>query len=358
MIVTCCVFLLGHNLAVGVSSRPIPLPPALPPGAATLLGLKDGGVPVCPTLGQTGGSKMSPLPVSKHKASRKMKGVFWNKVKSAELSRDNLWKNIDLKELDDLDLDYDNLEETFGQMKSAEVVVTAAPSSTADKKEVLLDGKRTQNVLITYGKIRKTPEKMVEMIVELNPMVLTFDTTELLQNIVPTSEETTMLTNFSGHTSQLAQAEQYLMVLLGVPRLQQRLVCHKIVFVWKATAERLLSESTLITQACVQLVSPQSTAKLEKVLSVVLAVGNFMNGGSSRVAEAVTIDSIVKFNTVKANDNKQTLLHFVVKQLKAKFSDALTFYEEWESIYNTSGEHSAADLSFSSLLAEKKTLMV
>jgi hypothetical protein len=287
-----------------------------------------------------------------------MKGVFWNKVKSTELSQDNMWKNIDLKQLDDLELDYGNLEETFGQMKSAEAAVVAVPASAADKKEVLLDGKRTQNVLITYGKIRKTPEKMVEMIIDLNPMVLTYDITELLQNIVPTAEEVTMLSNYSGHSSKLAQAEQNLMVLLGVPRLQQRLVCHKIVFVWKATAERLAAEARLISAACSELVAPSSAAKLEKVLSVVLAVGNFMNGGSARVAEAVTIDSIIKFNTVKANDNKRTLLHFVVQQLKTKYNGALKFYEDWTSIHNTSGEQTAADLSFSSILSEKKSLAV
>jgi hypothetical protein len=298
------------------------------------------------------------MPLSKHKATRKMKGVFWSKVKSNDLCKDSMWQNIDLKQLDGLELDYGGLEETFGQMKSAEAVVVAAPSSGADKKEVLLDGKRTQNVLITYGKIRKTPEKMVEMIIDLDPMVLTYDITELLQNIVPSAEEITMLSNYPGHTSQLAQAEQNLMVLLAIPRLQHRLICHKIVFVWKATADRLLTESALLTEACQQLVSPSSAAKLKTVLSVVLAVGNFMNGGSSRVAEAVTIDSIIKFNTIKANDNKQTLLHFVVKQLKAKYSDALNFYEDWESIHSTSGEHTASDLSFSSILSEKKALAV
>ena len=313
---------------------------------------------MCPP--PVGGSKKeAALPPSKHKATRKMKGVFWSKVKVKELCQDNMWKNIDLKQLDDLELDYGNLEETFGQVKCVEPVVVAAASTAAvDKKEVLLDGKRTQNVLITYGKIRKTPEKMVEMILDMNPMVLTFDITELLQNIVPTAEEITMLSNFSGHTSRLAQAEQNLMVLLAIPRLQHRLVCHKIVFVWRATADRLASELQLLTEACRQLVAPSSAAKLEKVLSVVLAVGNFMNGGSSRVAEAVTIDSIIKFSTVKANDNKQTLLHFVVKQLKAKYSDALHFYEDWGSIHSTSGEQTASDLSFSSIMSEKKSLAV
>lgn len=278
-------------------------------------------------------------------------------MKSTELSKDNMWKNIDLKQLDDLELDYAYLEESFGQVKTAEVVVAATSSSSnADKKEVLLDGKRTQNVLITYGKIRKTPEKIVEMITEMDPIVLTFDVTELLQNIVPTAEEVSMLTNYPGHTSTLAQAEQNLMVLLGVPRLQQRLMCHKIVFVWMATADRLLSECNLLAEACRQMLSPTSATKLEKVLSVVLAVGNFMNGGSSRVAEAVTIDSIIKFNNVKATDNKQTLLHFVVKQLKAKFRDSLNFYEDWDVIYNSSGAQSAADLSFSSIMSEKKAL--
>eukprot|EP00603_Paraphysomonas_imperforata_P015405 CAMPEP_0114476932 /NCGR_PEP_ID=MMETSP0104-20121206/15052_1 /TAXON_ID=37642 ORGANISM="Paraphysomonas imperforata, Strain PA2" /NCGR_SAMPLE_ID=MMETSP0104 /ASSEMBLY_ACC=CAM_ASM_000202 /LENGTH=1256 /DNA_ID=CAMNT_0001651763 /DNA_START=82 /DNA_END=3854 /DNA_ORIENTATION=- len=346
----------GKKPAV-VSTRPIPAPPALPPGAASLLGLSDASLPKCPVLGQNAWVKKAALPVSKHKASRKMKGVFWNKVKSTELSVDNMWKNIDLKQLDDLELDYACLEESFGQVKPAEVVVAASSSSSnVDKKEVLLDGKRTQNVLITYGKIRKTPEKMVEMITEMDPIVLTFDVTELLQNVVPTAEEVTMLTNYSGHTSTLAQAEQNLMVLLGVPRLQQRLMCHKIVFVWMATANRLLSECDLIAEACRQMLSPTSAVKLEKVLSVVLAVGNFMNGGSSRVAEAVTIDSIIKFNNVKATDNKQTLLHFVVKQLKAKFPDALDFYEDWSVVYNSTGAQSAADLSFTSIMSEKKSL--
>ena len=287
-----------------------------------------------------------------------MKGVFWSKVNCNDLAQDNLWKNINLKDLDQLQLNYDNIEESFGQLINEKAKKEVAPRNITEKKDILLDGKRTQTVLITLGKIRKSSHEIVDMILYLNPVDLTYDMSELLQNIVPTTEEAKLLACYQKDISNLAQAEENLMMLQSIPRLEQRLQCHKIVFTWNAIAERLESEVLLLTNACNQLTSPSSVSKMEKVLSVVLAVGNFMNGGSSRVAEAVTIDSIIKFSTIKANDHKKTLLHFVIQELKSSYSESLNFYENWKSIYSQCGEQTAADLSFSSVLSEKNMLVV
>lgn len=69
----------------------------------------------------------------------------------------------------------------------------------------------------------------------------------------------------------------------------------------------------LLEQACDQLKSSRS---LVKILEMVLAVGNHLNGGSFRgAARGFKLDALLKLMDVKGRNKKTTLLHFVVSEL-------------------------------------------
>ncbi|CAE7715501.1 inf2, partial [Symbiodinium microadriaticum] len=289
------------------------------------------------------------VPESKHKPGKKMKGLFWTAIKpDASKSSNSLWSKVDLKNLDDLELDYIQLEDCFSQSES-----TARPAVNVKTKEAsVLDMTRTQNVEISSRGLNRTPNGLVQLVLELNPVELTLEATEICLSLVPTPSDISAIRGHHGPDAELGKAGQLLKALIDVPRLKERLECHKIIFSWNKTMDSVRAGNQMLDRACGELLSAASTAKLSKLLSVILAVGNFMNGGSSRVAAAVKLDSLLKLSTVKAaNGQRGTLLHFVIKQLQNKFPDVLDFYMDWTCVTAASG------ISLTLLLSDKKCLM-
>jgi hypothetical protein len=345
----------GQPLAVPRSDNEIPHPPPLPPDAASL-GLGGGGQGAPPALDMAalrGAKKKAAAPVieSRHKAGKKMKGLFWTAIKPDVSNQSTLWSKVDLKKLDDLDLDYASLEESFSAVE-----VAARPSlhvKTKVAEASVLDKTRTQNVEISSRGLNKSPEDLVQMVLELDPAELTAEATEIVLGLVPTPSDISAIRGYKGPEEGLGKAGRLLNALSTIPRLKERLECHKIIFSWNKTMDSVKAGNQMLGRACQELTSSTSSTKLAKLLSVVLAVGNFLNGGSSRVAAAVKLDSLLKLNTVKAaNGQRGTLLHFIVRQLQTKYPETTDFYADWTCVSAASG------LSLSQLLADKKCLMV
>jgi hypothetical protein len=59
-----------------------------------------------------------------------------------------------------------------------------------------------------------------------------------------------------------------------------------------------------------------SSSTLVRILEMVLAVGNHLNGGSCRgSASGFKLDTLLKLMDVKGKNKRTTLLHFVVAEL-------------------------------------------
>lgn len=77
--------------------------------------------------------------------------------------------------------------------------------------------------------------------------------------------------------------------------------------------QQIQQELKLLEQACDQLKASQSFLK---ILEMVLAVGNHLNGGSFRgAASGFKLGALLKLMDVKSHNKKTTLLHFVVAEL-------------------------------------------
>ena len=348
----------GPPLAVPSSNNAIPRPPPLPEDAVVYLGAsaapRGGGGPRLPDVASMlkgNKKKKADVPESKHKANRKMKGLFWTALQTDVTKSSSLWSKVDLKKLDDLELDYSELENSFSQVESSARPMVNV--KTKVKEASVLDMTRTQNVEISSRSLNRTPEGLVRLVLELDPGELTAEVTEICLSLVPTPSDVSAIRGYSGPEEGLGKAGQLLKALIDVPRLKERLECHKVIFTWNKTMDSVKAANLVLGQACRELTSTDSTAKLSKLLSVILAVGNFMNGGSSRVAAAVKLDSILKLNTVKAASGQRgTLLHFVVKQLQQKYPDVLDFYADWTCVTP------ASNISLTQLFSDKKGLMV
>jgi hypothetical protein len=73
----------------------------------------------------------------------------------------------------------------------------------------------------------------------------------------------------------------------------------------------------------------KKSPKLKKVLEVVLAVGNYLNGGTQRgQAYGFKLEVLKKLRDTKSADNQTTLLHYLVQLIDAKEPDAAMFPKE------------------------------
>ena len=79
---------------------------------------------------------------------------------------------------------------------------------------------------------------------------------------------------------QLDGASQLLFQFNRLPRILPRVECHQIAFAWKSNADHTANRIGVVDCACKEL--QRSEGDLRQVLAMVLALGNYLNGGTPR----------------------------------------------------------------------------
>ncbi|KNE56028.1 hypothetical protein AMAG_17861 [Allomyces macrogynus ATCC 38327] len=229
------------------------------------------------------------------KPSVKMRGMAWSKV--ANPAAASVWRALDAPPVD---LNIKELEDLF--VAAAPAAAPSAPagsptrsgSDAKNHKLSLIDTKRAYNLNIMLSRIKITFLDMKHGI-ETGKL----DDSQLLSSIlanVPTAEDEVALQDFIGGSPEnlaiLDRADQFLAMLIPIPRLKSRL--EAMIFALKL--KERLSETTAkveaIAAACRDL---ESNMALKKTLRVVLQVGNFMNSGSFRGnAQRFNIDFLMR----------------------------------------------------------------
>lgn len=99
-------------------------------------------------------------------------------------------------------------------------------------------------------------------------------------------------------------------------------------------SHELKAELAAGTQVCADL---RANEKFQKLLEILLLVGNFMNSGSSNLEASIGFDMryLPKFYTTKANDNKRTLLHLVAQIVTEKNPLIANFFDDFGSFMDT-----------------------
>jgi inverted formin-2 len=375
------------SVAVNGSRKTIPSPPPLPlflsphspPIPSTFPTPKDGEQKkiVSP---ETFLSKTNQRIYSKHKSKKKMKSLFWTKIPSNESQQSPLWQSMSIDLLDSLPINYQILEERFAthdhEIKSSKRRNSILDSNSFRPKS-LLDNGRTQNILISAGKIRGTSESILTLLKELNPTILTEEIVKILQNIIPTPEEICLLRSYEGDRTLLGSAEQLLFPLCEVPRISQRLFCHLTMLTWSPSAQKISHQLSILEKIYCELCTDNSLNHLTKILQYTLAIGNFLNNGSHRVSTAIRLSSILKFQDIRSDQSfsgtetsgnqspvaiissnestRYTLLTFLVSELMRNCPHSLRYIcESWSEIFSIM----EGDFSLSQLTIDTRLLQV
>ncbi|KAM8971907.1 protein diaphanous homolog 1 [Pelodytes ibericus] len=322
--------------APGIPPPPTPFPggPGIPPPPPGM----GGGPPPPPGLGNWGPPAAPALPFGlapkkTYKPEVQLKRPNWSKIAPTALSEKAFWTQAKEERFEKDEL-FAKITLTFSsQTKSSTAKKDQEGSNdkkTGTKKKAkelkVLDQKTAQNLSIFLGSFRMPYQEIKNMILEVNEEVLTESLVSNLIKQLPEATQLQQLAEFKNEYDDLAESEQFGVVICSVSRLRPRLNAILFKLQFHEQVENIKPDIVSVTAACEEVRKSQSFATL---LEITLLVGNFMNAGS-RNAEAFGFDIgfLCKLKDTKSADQKTTLLHFLTDCCEQDYPDVLKFPDE------------------------------
>jgi len=264
-----------------------------------------------------------------------MKPLFWKRIQLNQVSDCNpelkasetVWAT-----LEEPVINVDHFAEMFAKVgRKTEGKLLSSRCMHRTKQEVvhLLDNKRSQTVGIFLSSLHVNMDEIEDSLYNVNTSILDQENLQSLYEIRPTEEELQKIVSFSQKNSDavLDRPEQFLMDLSRISCYEERLCCMML----KTTVTDSLSEIgqklTNFRLVCEML---KSSKEVTNVLGLVLAFGNYMNGGNIArgQADGFELDILPKLKDVKCKDNSTNLLHYLVNIYIRKFDKVRPYQSE------------------------------
>jgi diaphanous 1 len=217
-------------------------------------------------------------------------------------------------------LDIQELESSFCKEKKKDAAgdneaeakrKTAAAAAAAKPKEInLLDPKTLQNVGILLAKLRMPATEIKEAVLAMDQHKLGLENVMALRALAPTSDDISTLREFEGDASTLGKVEKFFLEITDIARYTQRLDCWIYKLKFDGTFEGMDATIRVVVEATHAL---SSSMQFKRLLEVVLALGNYLNGGTARGGlYGFKLDALLKLATIKSVDNTQSLMNYLV----------------------------------------------
>uniref|UniRef100_H3CK14 Diaphanous related formin 1 n=1 Tax=Tetraodon nigroviridis TaxID=99883 RepID=H3CK14_TETNG len=320
----------------GMGPPPPPPPPGLPgipppppgPGMPLPFGMVSMAPPPLPF-----GLK----PKKEYKPEVQLKRANWSKFGAEDLSEDSFWiqskeDKFETNELfAKLTLAFSSQGKQWRNSTGAEKNRKTPPHEKQhQKKKVkelkLLDAKMSQNLSIFLGSFRLPYEEIKNAILEVNEKILTESLVQNLIKQLPDSDKLNALGEMKDEYEDMAESEQFGVVMSGVKRLMPRLQAILFKLQFEEQLNNIKPDVVSVTAACEELRKSQSFSTL---LEIILLVGNYMNSGSRNgKAFGFSISYLCKLRDTKSTDLKQTLLHFLAEMCQEEYPEVMGFTDE------------------------------
>uniref|UniRef100_A0AAQ4RA22 Diaphanous related formin 1 n=1 Tax=Gasterosteus aculeatus aculeatus TaxID=481459 RepID=A0AAQ4RA22_GASAC len=328
----------------GRTSPPPPLPemrPPPPPPLPEFPGIPPPppgpGIPQPPQFGMEGWVAPAPpslpyglQPKKDYKPEVQLKRANWSKIGPEDLSEKSFWTKAKEETLETSEL-FAKLTLAFSsQTKSKMEQDGADEKKQLQKKKVkelkILDSKCSQNLSIFLGSFRVPYEEIKNAILEVNEKVITESMVQSLIKLLPEAEQLGVLAEMKDEYNDLAESEQFAVVMSGVKRLTPRLQAVLFKLQFEEQLNNIKPDVVSVTAACEELSQSQAFTKL---LEIILLVGNYMNAGSRNgKAFGFSMSYLCKLRDTKSADLKQTLLHFLVDVCQEQHPEVMGFADE------------------------------
>ncbi|CAM4647881.1 unnamed protein product [Lepidochelys kempii] len=322
---------------------PPPAPPPPPPGAALSLPppAQEGFLPTF-GLPQVCGVLPPPLPVGlfvlgmnqdkgsrKHaiEPSRPMKPLYWTRIQLHSKRDSNaslVWEKIE-----EPSIDYHEFEELFSKtaVKERKKPISDTITKTKAKQVVkLLSNKRSQAVGILMSSLHLDMKDIQHAVVNLDNSVVDLETLQALYENRAQSDELEKIEKHGKSSKErenaksLDKPEQFLYELSLIPNFSERVFCILFQSTFSETICSIHRKLELLQKLCETL---KSGSGVMQVLGLVLAFGNYMNGGNRTrgQADGFGLDILPKLKDVKSSDNSRSLLSYIVSYYLRNFDE-------------------------------------
>ncbi|XP_068920584.1 LOW QUALITY PROTEIN: formin-2 [Petaurus breviceps papuanus] len=335
---------------VGVPPPPPPLPgvgipplsaPPLPPGSGPPPPPQAGGSTLPNImLPQVCGFLPPPLPaglfgigLNQDKVSRKqaiepcrpMKPLYWTRIQlhsKRDSSTSLIWEKIE-----EPSIDCHEFEELFSKtaVKERKKPISDTITKTKTKQVVkLLSNKRSQAVGILMSSLHLDMKDIQHAVVNLDNSVVDLET---LQALYENRAQTDELEKIEKHgrsckekenAKSLDKPEQFLYELSLIPNFSERVFCILFQSTFSESICSIRRKLELLQKLCETL---KNGSGVMQVLGLVLAFGNYMNGGNKTrgQADGFGLDILPKLKDVKSSDNSRSLLSYIVSYYLRNF---------------------------------------
>ncbi|XP_029367824.1 protein diaphanous homolog 1 isoform X1 [Echeneis naucrates] len=317
---------------------PPPLPGMEPPPPPPAPGLP--GIPPPPPFGMGGWVAPAPPPLpfglkpkKDYKPEVQLKRANWSRIGAEDLSESSFWTKAEEDQYENNEL-FAQLTLAFSSMK----ITTKAKKEhdggdekkQMQKKKVkevkILDPKSSQNLSIFLGSFRLPYEEIKNAILEVNEKILSESMVQNLIKQLPTQKQLQDLGEMKDEYDDLAESEQFGVVMSSVKKLMSRLEAIQFKLQFEEQLNNIKPDVVSVTAACEELRQSQTFSKL---LKIILVVGNFMNSGSRNgKAFGFPVSYLCKLRDTKSTDLKQTLLHFIADICQKQHPDVMSFPDD------------------------------
>ncbi|TKS85780.1 Formin-2 [Collichthys lucidus] len=180
----------------------------------------------------------------------------------------------------------------------------------------LLNNKRSQAVGILMSSIHLDMKDIHNAVLNMDNAVVDLETLHALyENRAQADEMDGIKKHIKSSKDKedakpLDKPEQFLFQLSQIPNFSERVFCILFQSTFHECITSILRKVEILQRVC-------------KVLGLVLAFGNFMNGGnrSRGQADGFTLDILPKLKDVKSSDNSQSLLSYMVAYYLRHFDE-------------------------------------
>jgi len=259
--------------------------------------------------------------------SLKMRPFHWKKLPPNE-SVNTMWNNAQTQEWNDIvaQMEPAKIEKLFSANQTVRTGAdlpsqgfTYTPKKS--QKTALIDLCRAQNVSIMLSKLRCSIKELKQAVLSLNASVLDVNSTAELMKFVPSDEEIEVLKAHTGDAEMLGLAECFFLEILGIPRYAERLQVHHFILTFDDRCAELEDKLSSLIKCLTELTKSR---RLRRFMLHVLAVGNFLNYGTSMGnATAFRLEALNQTINIKSNVEGVTLLHFLASHVHSSDPDLL-----------------------------------
>ncbi|KAK2185328.1 hypothetical protein NP493_240g05013 [Ridgeia piscesae] len=265
------------------------------------------------------------LPPSVGAVEMKVKRLNWEKIDVVH--ENSVWAQMgDTDDLEDI-VKYLELEQQFSTKRNR------VSESFRDRKNevVIISPKKAYNISILLGHMRMSVADIRQALTQMDESILTPELLKQMLAYAPDANEMEKYDAFKGSLCELSKPDQFVYQMSRLPGYEQRLKAMLFKANFAEKVEEVKKNLKCIKRAAQEL---QQSSKLTRILELVLAMGNRLNHGNPRVAQATAfrVNYLAMLDLTKTTDGKASFLHVLVDTVSSKFADSLRLSEDLPTV--------------------------